>query len=88
MNIVLAKWSLNSTEKKETDFYYLKLYTAVSLLCCLFIVVRTIFVYFSSIVASIKMHKKMCLNLIFAPLNEFFERVMLGRILNRFSKDL
>jgi ABC-type multidrug transport system fused ATPase/permease subunit len=27
-------------------------------------------------------------NLLFSPLNEFFDRVPLGRILNRLSKDL
>jgi len=27
-------------------------------------------------------------NLLFSPLNEFFDRVPLGRIINRFSKDL
>jgi len=26
--------------------------------------------------------------LLFAPLNEFFERIPIGRILNRFSKDI
>lgn len=30
----------------------------------------------------------MILSLLFAPLNEFFERVPLGRIYNRLSKDL
>lgn len=30
----------------------------------------------------------MSLNLLYAPINEFFERIPLGRIYNRLSKDL
>jgi ATP-binding cassette subfamily C (CFTR/MRP) protein 1 len=34
------------------------------------------------------MHKEMISNLLFSSLNEFFDRVSLGGILNRLSKDL
>jgi ABC-type multidrug transport system fused ATPase/permease subunit len=37
---------------------------------------------------SLVIHEKMITNLLFSPLNEFFDRVPLGRILNRLSKDL
>ena len=33
-------------------------------------------------------HKKMSHCLLYAPLNEFFDRVPLGRILNRLTKDV
>ena len=33
-------------------------------------------------------HREMIVNLIYAPLTEFFERIPLGRILNRLSKDI
>lgn len=33
-------------------------------------------------------HEAMMTNLLFSPLNEFFDRVPMGRILNRLSKDL
>lgn len=35
-----------------------------------------------------KLHRSMVLRLLYAPVNEFFDRVPLGRILNRLSKDL
>ena len=30
----------------------------------------------------------MAINLLYAPLNEFYDRIPIGRIINRFSKDL
>jgi len=35
-----------------------------------------------------KLHNKMIGRLLYAPINRFFERIPVGRILNRFSEDL
>ncbi len=42
----------------------------------------------SMISAARKIHRDMAINILYAPLNEFFDRVPIGRIINRFSKDL
>lgn len=54
-----------------------------------------IFAFFRAIILAISspkmseiIHESMMSNLLFSPLNEFFDRVPLGRILNRLSKDI
>ncbi len=50
--------------------------------------VRAILFLFGAIANTRLIHKKMSLSLLYAPINEFFDRVPIGRILNRLSKDL
>lgn len=54
-----------------------------------------VFAFFRAMVLAIStpkmssiIHESMVSNLLFSPLNEFFDRVPLGRILNRLSKDI
>ena len=42
----------------------------------------------ANIKAMKKLHKNMFESLLMAPINNFFERVPVGRILNRFSEDM
>ena len=49
---------------------------------------RALVFAFSNVKMSSYIHKEMISNLLFSSLNEFFDRVPLGRILNRLSKDL
>lgn len=43
---------------------------------------------FAMIGSSRKIHRNMMASLLHASLNEFYDRIPIGRILNRFSKDL
>lgn len=52
------------------------------------VLVRAASLFLKSIVTSRKLHSDMIRSLIFAPINMFFDRVPIGRILNRLSKDL
>ena len=54
----------------------------------LFAFFRALILAFSTPRMSSKIHEAMNSNLLFSPLNEFFDRVPMGRILNRLSKDL
>lgn len=51
-------------------------------------VLRMLFLLMQSIRVSGKVHKDMLSRIIRAPCNLFFDRVPVGRLLNRFSKDL
>lgn len=44
--------------------------------------------FISSFKTARHVHQTMIASLMYAPLNEFFERIPLGRILNRLTKDL
>lgn len=61
----------------------------------MFGVMYGVFAFFRAMILAISspkmseiIHESMISNLLFSPLNEFFDRVPLGRILNRLSKDL
>ncbi|KRX07926.1 P-loop containing nucleoside triphosphate hydrolase [Pseudocohnilembus persalinus] len=90
-NIWLGFWISKSD---ETDFdqkdnnFYLFWFTILSLgisFCALFWASISILCNFKCIV---QLHKQMIIHLIYAPLNEFFDRVPQGRILNVLSKDI
>ena len=53
-----------------------------------FAFIRALMIAFSSPKMSLVIHESMISNLLFSSLNEFFDRVPLGRIFNRLSKDL
>ncbi|EGR28734.1 hypothetical protein IMG5_169310 [Ichthyophthirius multifiliis] len=85
-NIWIAIWTKNNQEDK--NIYYLTIFSLISLSYGIFAIFRVIITFYCSINASRIIHKRMITSLIFAPLNEFFERVPFGRILNRLSKDM
>ena len=86
-NIWLSKWTddPNNDEKKG---YYLGYYIMFGVLYGLFAFFRAILMAISTPKMSEIIHESMMSNLLFSPLNEFFDRVPLGRIINRLSKDL
>jgi ABC-type multidrug transport system fused ATPase/permease subunit len=86
-NIWLSKW----TEDPDNDSkkgYYLSYYAFFGVMYGLFAFFRAVIIAISSPKMSEIIHESMMSNLLFSPLNEFFDRVPLGRILNRLSKDL
>jgi ATP-binding cassette subfamily C (CFTR/MRP) protein 1 len=54
----------------------------------LFMVSRISILFYYALKTAKTVHEKMTGSLLFASLNEFFERIPLGRILNRLTKDL
>lgn len=94
-NLWLSRWSerhLKMTKLNEpdqpTNGYYLGIYIAIGFFYGTFAFIRALMVAYSSPKMSILIHEKMITNLLFSSLNEFFDRVPLGRIFNRLSKDL
>ena len=85
-NFWLTYWS--SVNDPSNSFYYLEIYTILNLSYPFFSVFRTIQLYCRSIRCSRTIHKAMFQSVLRAPINSFFDRVPVGRLLNRFSKDL
>jgi ABC-type multidrug transport system fused ATPase/permease subunit len=94
-NMWLAHWSERNLYEKElgkTDLpsnsEYLNVYVAVGIIYGTLAFVRALMIAYSSPKMSEVIHESMISNLLFSSLNEFFDRVPLGRIFNRLSKDL
>lgn len=88
-NVYLSYWTTKTHEgETEDEFYYLKIYAALSLAYAFFNVIRSASVLFKSVECSENIHLSMMKSVIRAPINLFFDRVPIGRVLNRFSKDL
>ena len=85
-NLWLAYWS--SSNDEEHHIFYLKIYLIMALSYGFVSLIRAGILCYSSLKVSRKMHYLIMKCLFFAPLNEFFERVPVGRILNRISKDM
>lgn len=85
-NLWLAHWS--SSNDNENHIFYLKIYLTLAATYGFFSLIRAAVLCYSNIKVSRRMHYLIMRSLLYAPLNEFFERVPAGRILNRISKDI
>jgi ABC-type multidrug transport system fused ATPase/permease subunit len=82
----MVEWTENEDSSK--DDYYLGIYTILSVGISLGAGVRAATILLCCFYTGRKIHKGMIKHLLYAPLNEFFDRIPLGRILNRLTKDL
>lgn len=85
-NVWISEWTGHSGENSNTMF--LLVYAALAVSFGVMALVRMGVLVFGSLKCSKLLHKRMSSSVLFASLNDFFERVPLGRILNRFSKDI
>jgi ATP-binding cassette, subfamily C (CFTR/MRP), member 2 len=89
-NLWLVKWT-NYSDGTITDHsmkFWTFGYIIIGFLYGFFAFIRFLMIAYSSPKMSLKIHEAMISNLLFSSLNEFFDRVPLGRIFNRLSKDL
>ena len=83
----LAYWSsANVTTDKQRDVY-IGIYGGIALGQGLFTFLLSISITFGSMVASRGLHHRLLVNIMHSPMS-FFDTTPLGRIVNRFSKDL
>jgi ATP-binding cassette subfamily C (CFTR/MRP) protein 2 len=89
-NLWLASWTESESQvpQKHPSEFYIKWYIVLGIFYGLFAFFRSLLVSYSSPKMSTFIHEAMISNLLFSSLNEFFDRVPLGRIFNRLSKDL
>ncbi|CAG0921145.1 unnamed protein product, partial [Notodromas monacha] len=94
-NVFLSEWSnsnenLNSTSgayERSTNMYYLAMYGGIGAGQGVFIIIGAILMALGSLRASKKMHDEMLSNILQSPMS-FFDTTPIGRINNRFGKDL
>ena len=85
----LAYWSRNtSQDSNHSNLYYYLIYIGISLLSALLVFIRIVVITLKGIDLSRKLHHDMFSRIIRAPVNLFFDRVPLGRLINRFTSDL
>lgn len=90
-NIMIQLWTENTAANNNSNAHnghYLMWYTIISLNVGTFVFVRLTVVYIANYLMVKKLHKGMVSRLIYASINNFFDRIPIGRILNRLSKDL
>jgi len=83
-NVWMEKWC----ESPEQGNEYLYIFLGLSITSSLFMLVRAYFLVIGGIKSGSTIHKKITKALLYASLTKFYNRVPLGRIVNRLSKDL
>ncbi|CAD8105461.1 unnamed protein product [Paramecium primaurelia] len=87
-SILIALWTSHAEEDEHIDNYkYLEVYFYFSLGQGIFAFLRPLLLVSAGTRTSDKIHTRMINCLLYAPQCSFFERVPLGRILNRLTKD-
>ncbi len=87
-NFWLSYWSDVKEEDGHSKAYYFGIYSVFGLSYAFFCLIRIAMLLIQSIKCSRQIHKDMISRIIRAPINNFFDRVPTGRVLNRLSKDL
>mmetsp|Transcript_14745 Transcript_14745/g.10646 ORF Transcript_14745/g.10646 Transcript_14745/m.10646 type:complete len:224 (+) Transcript_14745:1231-1902(+) len=83
----VGSWAY-SPEQQARFAYYAGLSFLFATICSVFVFTRTAAFLFSSLEASKKLHEDMIFRIFRAPINLYFDVTPIGRILNKFSKDL
>jgi ATP-binding cassette, subfamily C (CFTR/MRP), member 1 len=92
-NLWMAHWSERAEEiaSGKSDFgndFYIGIYAAIAVVYATLAFIRALALAFSYPKMSLLIHESMISNLLFSSLTDFFDRVPLGRIFNRLSKDM
>lgn len=87
-NFWLSYWANNFGTSEHSNEYFFTVYAILALTFSVFCFLRAALLFFQSIKCSRVLHKDMISRVIRAPINLFFDRIPIGRILNRYSKDL
>jgi len=87
---VSARWWLSYWSEhgaKHSQGYFLSIYASINIAICIAVFTRQLFVFFRSIQASRVMFTQLLDSILRAPMS-FFDTTPVGRIVNRFSKDI
>jgi ATP-binding cassette subfamily C (CFTR/MRP) protein 1 len=83
-NIQIENWC----EDTQKEYKYLYIYLGLGIAAVMFSGIRAAVLIASGVRQGRTLHKKVIKAIIYASINKFFNRVPIGRILNRLSKDL
>ncbi|KAJ1736287.1 Transporter of the ATP-binding cassette (ABC) [Coemansia biformis] len=79
--------SLRSNDSGVNLPYFIGVYTAIALACVVLILGRSLVQFWSSVRASSVLHERLLHTVLRAPVR-FFDTTPVGRLINRFSKDM
>lgn len=82
-----SQLEFNPEMNRSQHYFNLGIYAAIVIVLCIFSMVRNLFFFYLCMSASINLHNSMFNKIIRAPCR-FFDVNPIGRILNRFSKDM
>lgn len=85
-NVWISEWTGHSDETNNS--FYMIGYAIFAGCYGIMAMIRSTVLITGSVKCSRLIYRRMTTKLLFAPLNEFFERIPIGRILNRLSKDV
>lgn len=85
----LQYWSVKveTTDGDVNNLFYLGIYVVMSLTFSIVTLLRVAGMLFRNLKMAGRLHSLMAMTLLHASITSFFDRVPVGRILNRFSKD-
>jgi ABC-type multidrug transport system fused ATPase/permease subunit len=83
----LSAWTSDTDQSQHRSMYRLGIYALLGCLQGIFVVTAWISIVSGSLLASSTLHQKLLEKIMHAPMY-FFDTTPLGRILNRFSKDI
>ncbi|ODQ68048.1 hypothetical protein NADFUDRAFT_76405 [Nadsonia fulvescens var. elongata DSM 6958] len=86
-NEITSYWESTMTTESHSTVYYLGIYAALGVIYTLIITGRDLIVLLGGLTASRKLFNELLENVLYARLR-FFDSTPLGRIMNRFSKDI
>ena len=81
----LTYWSDSSSGKSQN--YFLLIYALINVASAVVSLIRSLFLAFVALIASRKMFDDMLVTVLHAPMS-FFDTTPVGRLVNRFSKDI
>jgi ABC-type multidrug transport system fused ATPase/permease subunit len=87
LTYVLGLWTTNTDQKSDLKFYSIVIFSAIFFQAFAAFLHMAVTVAFSW-KATKKLHREMIKAVSKAPVNLFFDCTPIGRILNKFSKDL
>ena len=85
--IWLAKWSSTNVTTSQQRDIFLGVYGALGFSEALFVSVMSLILAYSAMKAARNLHQGLLVNIMHLPM-QFFETTPLGRIVNRFSRDV
>jgi ABC-type multidrug transport system fused ATPase/permease subunit len=86
-NFWLSAWTSDTDQSRQRSVYRLGIYALIGSFQAIFFVIGWISIVSGTLLASSTLHQKLLEKIMHAPMY-FFDTTPLGRILNRFSKDI
>ncbi|KAI8891188.1 P-loop containing nucleoside triphosphate hydrolase protein, partial [Backusella circina FSU 941] len=86
-SLVKAQFDIHLTESVDQTRYYVNIFLLINTICIIIATTRYFILYWGTLKASMTFYEDLLYHVFRAPLR-FFDKTPVGRIVNRFSKDI